>query len=52
VPIGTVVKDAETGEVLADLAHKGARFLAAKGGRGGRGNLHFVNSVRQAPSFA
>jgi len=52
VPIGTVVKDAETGEVLADLAHKGARFLAAKGGRGGRGNLHFVNSVRQAPTFA
>ncbi len=52
VPIGTVIKDAETGEVLADLAHKGARFLAAKGGRGGRGNLHFVSSVRQAPTFA
>src|SRR5687768_16358040 len=45
VPIGTVVKDAETGEVHADLTYKGARYMAAKGGRGGRGNLHFVNSV-------
>ncbi|MEO7453272.1 MAG: GTPase ObgE [Fimbriimonadales bacterium] len=52
VPIGTVVKDAESGEILADLTYKGARYLAAKGGRGGRGNLHFVNSVRQAPTFA
>lgn len=52
VPIGTVIKDAESGEVLADLARKGARYVAAKGGRGGRGNLHFVSSVRQAPTFA
>ena len=52
VPIGTLVKDADTGEILADLTFKGARFTAAKGGRGGRGNLHFVSSVRQAPTFA
>ena len=52
VPIGTVVKDAETGELLADLTFKGARYVAARGGKGGRGNLHFVNSVRQAPTFA
>ncbi|MGI8924128.1 MAG: GTPase ObgE [Fimbriimonadales bacterium] len=52
VPIGTVIKDAHTGEQLADLAYDKARFTAAKGGRGGRGNLHFVSSVRQAPTFA
>nr|MDQ2986934.1 hypothetical protein [Armatimonadota bacterium] len=52
VPIGTLIKDADSGEVLADLTHKGARFMAAKGGRGGRGNLHFTTSVRQAPTFA
>ena len=52
VPIGTVVIDAESGDVLADLTFKGARYMAAKGGRGGRGNLHFVSSVRQAPTFA
>src|SRR5436190_11910820 len=38
VPAGTVVKDAGTGEVVADLVHAGERFLAARGGRGGRGN--------------
>ena len=52
VPIGTVIKDAESGEVLADLTFKGSRYIAARGGRGGRGNLHFTNSVRQAPTFA
>lgn len=52
VPIGTVIKDAETNETFADLTFEGARFLACKGGRGGRGNLHFTSSVRQAPTFA
>jgi GTP-binding protein len=52
VPVGTVIKDAGTGKILADLAFDKARFVAAKGGRGGRGNLHFVSSVRQAPTFA
>ena len=52
VPVGTVVRDAASGDILADLTFKGARYVAAKGGRGGRGNLHFVNSVRQAPTFA
>jgi GTP-binding protein len=52
VPIGTVIKDAVTGEKLADLAYDKARYVACKGGRGGKGNLHFVNSVRQAPTFA
>lgn len=52
VPPGTVVKDAETQEVLCDLVRPGQRFIAARGGLGGRGNFHFRNSVRQAPRFA
>ena len=51
VPEGTVVKTRE-GEVLADLVHHGARFLAAKGGRGGRGNARFLSNARRAPGFA
>lgn len=49
VPVGTVVKDPESGEVLADLIEPGQRYLAAKGGRGGRGNLSYVSSVNRAP---
>jgi GTP-binding protein len=51
VPEGTVVKTRE-GEVLADLVHHGARFLAARGGRGGRGNARFLSNARRAPGFA
>ncbi len=52
VPPGTVVRDAETGAVLADLVTPGDQFVAARGGRGGRGNARFKGSMRQAPRFA
>ena len=49
MPVGTVIKDAETGEIVADLSKDGERVLLAKGGRGGQGNLHFKSSVNRAP---
>ena len=51
VPEGTVVRDA-SGEVLADLVAEGDRWLAARGGQGGRGNARFLSNRRRAPSFA
>ena len=52
VPVGTVVIDDELGEPLIDLNAHGVRYIACRGGRGGFGNLHFTNSVRQAPTIA
>jgi GTP-binding protein len=51
VPEGTIVRERD-GTVLADLVHSGDRVLAARGGRGGRGNTHFLSNSRRAPGFA
>ena len=52
VPVGTVVRDIESGAVMADLKSDGEKYVAARGGKGGKGNVMFKNSVRQAPNFA
>ena len=52
VPMGTVIKDAETGKVVADLSEENQTELVLKGGRGGRGNSHFATPTRQAPRFS
>jgi len=52
VPMGTIISDLDSGEVLADLEHPGDQLIAAQGGRGGYGNAHFVSSTRQVPRFA
>src|SRR2546421_1631793 len=49
VPVGTLVRDDETGDLLADVAKDGERALLARGGHGGLGNIHFKSSVNRAP---
>ncbi len=52
VPLGTVVRDHETGTLVADLTHQGQQAVVAFGGHGGRGNIHFVTPTRRAPAFS
>lgn len=52
VPPGTIIREKETGRVMADLTTPGEKHILAKGGRGGKGNTHFKNAIRQAPTFA
>lgn len=52
VPVGTLITNRETGNLLCDITEHGQRFIIAKGGRGGLGNSAFKTSVRQTPNFA
>lgn len=52
VPVGTVIKEAETGKVMADMTENGQRNVLIKGGKGGKGNQHFATPTRQAPRYA
>jgi GTP-binding protein len=52
VPVGTIVRDAQSGELLVDLNEEGERVVAARGGKGGRGNARFVSSTHRSPRQA
>lgn len=52
VPVGTIVREASSNKIICDLVENGEEFVIAKGGKGGKGNAKFVNSIRQAPKFA
>lgn len=52
VPVGTLIKDYDTGTVIYDVKNDKEEFVICKGGKGGKGNVHFKSSIRQAPRFA
>lgn len=52
VPVGTVIRDIANDRIIADLTEDGQTAVVAKGGKGGLGNMHYANAIRQAPQFA
>lgn len=52
VPLGTIARDAETGEIVCEVTEQGQRAVLLKGGRGGLGNWHFKTATNQAPRYA
>lgn len=52
VPMGTIIKDADSRKIMADLSHANDKYIVAKGGKGGKGNVKFTTPTRQAPDFA
>ncbi|WP_031513188.1 GTPase ObgE [Desulfofalx alkaliphila] len=52
IPVGTIIRDAETGHFIADVTEHGQRVVVAKGGRGGRGNMRFASAKNKAPTIA
>jgi GTPase len=52
IPVGTLITDRDTGNLIADITEHGQQYIAAEGGRGGKGNSHFKTSVNQTPNFA
>lgn len=52
VPVGTIIRESSSGKIIKDFKKNGEEFLIAKGGRGGKGNVHYKSSTRQAPRFA
>ncbi|MEW8956126.1 GTPase ObgE [Clostridium sp.] len=52
VPMGTIIRDAESNKIMADLSHNGDEYVVCKGGKGGKGNAKFTTPTRQAPNFA
>ena len=52
VPVGTVIRESTSGKIIKDLKKNGEEFLIARGGKGGKGNVHYKSSIRQAPRFA
>lgn len=52
VPVGTIIKDKDTDEIMSDLIEEGQEFIAVRGGRGGFGNVHFKSPTHQTPKFA
>ncbi|MCL1924445.1 MAG: 50S ribosome-binding GTPase, partial [Defluviitaleaceae bacterium] len=52
VPIGTIIREEETNQIMADLSYDGEQRILIKGGKGGKGNQHFATAVRQAPKYA